>query len=364
MEVVFSDIVDIYNEIKKNTRNKKKIYQFEMFKMENLVSIYNKVINDNYIFDKYNIFLVKYPKYRVVMSLNISDKIINHYVARYILINKLDKYLDIRNIATRTNLGRDYGINKVKEYLEHFKKYDKFYILKMDISKYFYSIDHEVLKNMLCNDLDDNEYKIMCNIIDSTNYDYINDTIDKLKNIELNSTSTRIKEINEIPHYNKGKGLPIGNMTSQFLAIYYLYKLDHKIIHDYKLKYFLRYMDDIVIIHNDYNYLVNINNKIEKELNNNFKLKINTKKTMITDNSNGFTFLGYRFRSINNKTIINISNSTRIRIKKRIKEVNYLYKHDKMKLETAFSSINTFLFGFKYGSRLRIRRIINNKFFS
>ena len=78
-------------------------------------------------------------------------------------------------------------------------------------------------------------------------------------------------------------------------------------------------MDDIVIIHNDYNYLVNINNKIEKELNNNFKLKINTKKTMITDNSNGFTFLGYRFRSINNKTIINISNSTRIRIKKRIK---------------------------------------------
>ena len=56
MEVVFSDIVDIYNEIKKNTRNKKKIYQFEMFKMENLVSIYNKVINDNYIFYKYNIF--------------------------------------------------------------------------------------------------------------------------------------------------------------------------------------------------------------------------------------------------------------------------------------------------------------------
>ena len=119
----------------------------------------------------------------------------------------------------------------------------------------------------------------------------------------------------------------------------------------------------IIIIHNDYNYLVNIKNKIEKELNNNFKLKINTKKTMITDNSNGFTFLGYRFRIINNKTIINVSNSTRIRIKKRIKEVNYLYKHDKIKLQTTFSSINTYLYGFKYGSRLRIKRIINDKFF-
>ena len=151
-------------------------------------------------------------------------------------------------------------------------------------------------------------------------------------------------------------------MTSQFLAIYYLYKLDHKIIHDYKLKYYLKYMDDIIIIHNDYNYLVNIKKKIEEELYDNYKLKINNKKTFITDNSNGFTFLGYRFRINNNKTIINISNSTRIRIKKRIKEVNYLYKHDKMKLETAFSSINTYLFGFKYGSKLRIRRIINKKF--
>ena len=365
MKIRLNDIINIYdNEIRKNTKNKKKIYQFEKYKMINIMNIYNILSNDIIRPIKYNIFLVKYPKYRVVMSLNIGDKIINHYVARYILINKLDKYLDIRNIATRTNLGRDYGINKVKEYLEHFKKYDKFYILKMDISKYFYSIDHEVLKNMLCNDLDDNEYKIMCNIIDSTNYDYINDTIDKLKNIELNSTSTRIKEIKEIPHYNHGKGLPIGNMTSQFLAIYYLYKLDHKIIHDYKLKYYLKYMDDIIIIHNDYNYLVNIKKKIEEELYDNYKLKINNKKTFITDNSNGFTFLGYRFRINNNKTIINISNSTRIRIKKRIKEVNYLYKHDKMKLETAFSSINTFLFGFKYGSRLRIRRIINNKFFS
>ena len=50
MEVVFSDIVDIYKEVKKNTKNKKKIFQFEMFKMENLLSIYNSIINDNYIF--------------------------------------------------------------------------------------------------------------------------------------------------------------------------------------------------------------------------------------------------------------------------------------------------------------------------
>ena len=153
------------------------------------------------------------------MSLNIKDKIINHFVARKILINRLDKYLDMRNIATREKLGRDYGIERLKYYLECFKRYDKFYILKMDLSKYFYSIDHDVLKDMLINDLSDLEYKLICNIIDSTNYDYINTTIDKLRNIELNSKSKRIKELMEIPYYNKGKGLPIGNMTREFSDI-------------------------------------------------------------------------------------------------------------------------------------------------
>ena len=319
MIIKLNDLINIYDlEVRCNTKNKKKIFQFEKYKIINIMNIYNELSNNIIRPIKYNIFLVKYPKYRVVMSLNISDKIINHYVARYILINKLDKYLDIRNIATRINMGRDFGIERLKYYLEYYKRYDTFYILKMDLSKYFYSIDHDVLKNMLIKDLNKEEYEIISNIIDSTNYDYINTTIDNLRNIELNSKSTRVKEIKEIPNYNKGKGLPIGNMTSQFLAIYYLYKLDHKIVYDYKLKHYLRYMDDIVIIHHDYNYLLNIKNKIINELNNIYKLKINTKKTFITNNINGFTFLGYRFRVINNKTIINISNSTRIRVKKRI----------------------------------------------
>ena len=241
MEVVFSDIVDIYNEIKKNTRNKKKIYQFEMFKMENLVSIYNKVINDNYIFDKYNIFLIKYPKYRVIMSQSISDKIVNHLITRKILIPKLERFLDFRNVATRKNLGRDYGIRLIKKYLEYYKYKDNFFVLKLDISKYFYNIDHDVLKRLLKDKLDSNEYRVICNIIDSTNNTYINECINKLKVREINKTK-RIEEVKEISIYKHNKGLGIGQMTNRFLSIFYLYELDHKIIHDYHIKHYVRYM--------------------------------------------------------------------------------------------------------------------------
>ena len=98
---------------------------------------------------RHNIFLIYEPKCRVIMSLNTNDKIINHYIARKILVEKLDKYLIINNVATRKNMGNDYGRKLLNKYIELNKKYDKFYILKLDISKYFYSIDHDVLQDIV-----------------------------------------------------------------------------------------------------------------------------------------------------------------------------------------------------------------------
>lgn len=70
MKIKLNDIISIYdNEVRKNTKNKRKIYQFEKYKMINIMNIYNMLSNDIIRPIKYNIFLVKYPKYRVVMSL-------------------------------------------------------------------------------------------------------------------------------------------------------------------------------------------------------------------------------------------------------------------------------------------------------
>lgn len=85
-------LLDIYEtEVKKNVRNKKKILDFEKHKMEYLVDIKNVLENNLCDCGKYNIFLVFEPKVRVIMALGIYDKIINHYVTRYILIPKLEK---------------------------------------------------------------------------------------------------------------------------------------------------------------------------------------------------------------------------------------------------------------------------------
>ncbi len=346
--VKFKELIDIYNEVRVNVRNKDKIIKFERFKMEYLVYIYNILNTDSYKGGYYYLFLIKDPKVRLIMSENIIDKIINHYVARYILYNKLNKYLINNNVATRKNMGLDYGIKLLKKMIERNKKYEKFYFLKLDIYKYFYSIDHNVLKSLLIDKLDSREYNIICNIIDSTNYSYINSYISKY-----------IDKYSDIILYEKGKGLALGLMTSQFLGIFYLYKLHHYIVHNLHIKDFIVYMDDYILIHHDKEYLEFVRDKIINILNDIYHLKVNKNKTMIKSNTCGISFLGYNFKVINKKTIIRISNSNKKKLKKKVKKIKYQYDNDLISFSSAFTSINVLKTSYKFARRIDIENIIN-----
>ena len=350
----YQNILSIYEkEIVKNVKHKNKLKIFERNKVQNINTILNILNSNHYDGAKYELLLISEPKLRIVMSLKILDKIINHFTTRYILEPKLTKHLDDRNIATRKGMGTDYGIRLIKKYLEMNKKYDTFYSLKIDISKYFYSIDHEVLLGMLKNDLDSDEYQLVSSIIHSTNQYYVNEQIMHLKNINKNTYHDRLQELDSIPLYSYGKGLPIGNLTSQFLSIYYLNRLDHYIVHDLKIKCYLRYMDDFILIHHDKEYLKYCLFKIRSILNKQYKLDINMKKTQISNIKHGFTILGYRFRVINKKTIINIKKDTKNRIKRKVKENRYLLEKNVSNFSKVFSSINNYYYSYKYSDEAK-----------
>ena len=236
------DLLDIYNlEIRKNTKNKRRLYVFERNKMQNISDVYTKLCLNSYYPSEYNIFIVREPKYRIVMSLKIKDKIVNHYLARHVLIPRLDKYLDMRIIATREGYGTDYGIKLIRKYIEENKKYGNFYILKIDIRKYFYNIDHDVLKGLLRDKLNDDEFILISRIIDSTDNDYVNKCIDMKVSSMIKKREYDKDKLLDLPRYKKGKGLCLGAMTSQFLSIFYLNGLDHYIVHDLHLKYMVHY---------------------------------------------------------------------------------------------------------------------------
>lgn len=322
----------MYNEIVVNTRFRNKIVRFEFFLASNLITILWVLRNRRYVHGKYNIFLITDPKFRIIMSENISDKIVNRLVSEYILFPVLEKKLISTNVATRKNKGTKAGIYYMKKYINKLKEnYDNFYVLKCDIYKFFYSIDHDVLIKQLKKVYDDIDIiNIIVEIINSTNLDYVNEEIKKYIEMErgviLNSNLNKkeklnkLKELNRIPLYEKGKGLPIGNMSSQILAIFYLNDLDHFIKEKLNIKYYIRYMDDMILFHHDKDYLKFCLSSISDKLNE-IKLRLNN-KTQLVDMKRGINFLGYRFVLKDKKLIIKVKKDVKMRMIRSVKKMS------------------------------------------
>lgn len=289
------NIMQAFDEVCKNTKNKRKVNNYRNYKCIYISRIYNTLINHNYVVGTYNIFTIYEPKKRRIVSQAIFDKIVNHLVSRYILIPAIDSKLISTNVASRKNLGTKAGLEYFNKFNRICKiKYGTYYILKCDISKFFASINHEILKNKISKIIKDKyALDIVFKIIDSDE-----------------------------------EGLSIGNMTSQVLAVFYLNDLDHYIKEDLKIKYYVRYQDDFLLFHNSKLYLKECLEKIKKFLKKE-DLKLNPKSRLYKSSDN-FIFLGRnkygkyaKYRNINRK------------LKKRF----YLYKTQKINLTSLTSSI-------------------------
>lgn len=352
-------IIDMYeNIVSKNTKNKSKIEKFERFYSLNLIRIKEELSSNSYIPGKYNIFLIREPKLRIIMSQEIRDKIVNHLVAKYFLIDIFNDTLILENCATRVGMGTHYALKLFKKNYNYYKnKYKKFYILKFDISKYFYNIDHEISKKLIGKKIKDKHVlKIIFSIIDSTDELYVNDAINRLKKkeierlryLDINDKKIKIEEVEKLPIYKKGKGLPIGNMSSQIIATFYLDELDHYIKEKLKIKGYVRYMDDGVIIHENKEYLKYVKLEIEKIVNK-YKLELN-KKTKIYSSNEEIEFLGFRFFRKNNRTISKVTNKTKKRFKRKIKKIYKEYDNNKISDEEKQSIIASYLGHLGYGN--------------
>lgn len=329
--ISYNNILSVYKKIKNSTKNKKEVYNYELNLNQNLLDTLFSLSKTTYVFSKYNIFLVREPKYRLIMSEIFPDKVVNHLFSKYVLSYALQSTLINSNVATRKDKGS-------KEAYRLFIKYTnkliyenkKIYVLKLDISKYFYNINHNILMNMVSEKIKDERVLDMLKVIlDTTDNDYINETILSVVNREIYkvnklniSTIEKEKLINElksIPLYRKGYGLPIGNMSSQILAVFFLNKVDHFIKEKLNCKYYIRYMDDLVILGNDKEELKNIFESVSKYIES-FDLNVN-KKSGIYSLSNSVNFLGYNFKVFNNKLIIRYRSDTIKRVNKRLKNL-------------------------------------------
>ena len=291
----FENIVNAFNEVCRNTKNKKKVAKFKEYKCIYVSRIYNILKTKSYKPGPYNVFTIYEPKERRIVSQSMQDKVINHLVARHILYPAILPCLLDVNVASRKGLGTSEGIRLAMNFHRICKvKYKTYYILKCDISKFFASIDHDILKEKLERRIKDKDaLKIVFDIIDS-----------------------------------EENGLSIGAMTSQVLAIFYLNDMDYFIKETLKIKYLIRYQDDFLLFHPSKQYLKYCLEELKKFLEKE-KLVLN-KKTRIYKSTNNFIFLGRKQNG----------NYAKYRdVRRKLKSRLYLYKEGKIPLNSIISSL-------------------------
>lgn len=272
-----------YKAVCKTCKNKSYLFRFELCINSNLYKIYKSLKSGSYKPKKFSVFMIHSPKKRIVMNQFIEDKIVNHFISEYIFRPLLEPKLIDTNVATRVGYGERYASTKLFDYLNGLG--EDTYALSIDISKYFYNIDHNILMEILSKDIYDKRIlAIVKNIISETNQDYVNERVSFYNN----------KYDLGLPLYKNNKGLSIGAVTSQFLAIYYLNNIDHYIKEKLHCKYYIRYMDDFIILDKDKEKLLSIKNSITIKLSS-LNLIVN-KKTSIKKVSDSFNFLGVRYK--------------------------------------------------------------------
>ena len=287
--LTFENIHEAWHTVAHTCKNKRGVFEFAVFGHVRIEKILQELKERRYFPNKFRCFMIFEPKARLVMSQSIRDKIVNHFVTKQYLIPLLERCLIDTNVATRKKKGSVYATKTIRRYFSELLAEDDsrpIYALKIDVAKYFYTIDHEILFQMLRKKIRDGDViEILRRIVNETNKSYINKVIDGFN--EFYRT--------EIPHYKKGKGLSIGAMTSQFLAIFYLNEVDHYIKEELKCKYYIRYMDDFLILSRDKQELKRAFLRISEELQK-IKLKVNSKSAIYNCSSEaGFPFLGYRY---------------------------------------------------------------------
>lgn len=254
-----------------NKRHRSEVMAFTEHLEENLIELQNELIWHTYEVGKYREFYVRDPKKRLIMALPFRDRVVQWAIYRQ--INPLlDKRYIQTSYACRIGGGTQRAIHQLQQYLRHTP--GRVYVLKLDVSKYFYRVDHEVLINILQRIFKDRELlELLAKIIKGDGRRF---------GIDLD-TGERCAEA----------GMPIGNLTSQMFANLYLNEIDQFIKHKLHQKRYIRYMDDMAIVGNDKAALRAEWLSVDTFLRYNLHLQLN-RKSGIESAKQGIDFCGYR----------------------------------------------------------------------
>ena len=266
--ISFENIYSAYLKSRKGKRYLDYVLRFEKNLEQNLLSIQRDLKNETYVHGSYKEMIVCDSKKRLIKVAPFRDRIVHHAICN-IIEPIIDKKFIHDSYACRKNKGTHKAINRLQSFL---RKKDTTFCLQCDVSKYFQSIDHKTLFRLCQKKITNQKILLLLAKIINSSHDYV--------------------FINQ-EEVEQRKGIPIGNLTSQLFANLYLNELDQFIKHQIKTKYYLRYMDDFILLAKNKLSLNQAKLKIIDFLRNKLNLALHPKKVNLFPTNKGINFLGY-----------------------------------------------------------------------
>ena len=363
--ISLEELFEAYITCRKLKRNTANALAFEVDYEQNLIDLCEEINNGTYRPGKSIAFIVNQPVKREIFAADFRDRVVHH-----LLINKLNHLFEKEFIydsyACRVNKGTHFGIKRIDRFIRQCShNYTRdCYILKMDIKGFFMSIDKTLLYPRLEEFIKAKYFKS-----DKT---LILDLCKKIvfyvpaKNCIIKGKKNNWKGLppdKSLFYSPENCGLPIGNLTSQVFANFYLNSLDHFIKHKLKIRYYGRYVDDFVLVHEDNEYLKSIIPVIRSFLQNDLHLKLHPKKITLQHYQKGVKYLGAFIKPGR----IYMANRTKGNFYNAIKKHNAVvrdHKPSKNEKDSFLSSMNSYLGIMKHYKTYRLRKNILSKYIS
>lgn len=368
--ISFDNLYSAAKKTEKGKRWKNTALEFNYNFEENLLRLQEELESGEYIPGAYRHFTIYEPKERVISAAPYKDRVVHHAI-----INILEPIWESRfyyhNYACRVGKGTHKAVDTCQSYLRKNN-----YVLKCDIQQYFSSIDHQILKAIIRNKIRDEKLlKLIDLIIDFSPFTYkkfkSTDNWDEspeecgdlitpsfragaVNNINrrgvLTPSQSYIPGDNLFTPLERKKGIPIGNLTSQFFANLYLNELDQWLKHSKRIKHYLRYMDDFIVFHNSKKYLHELRTEI-KEFLFTVRLNLHPKKQDIFPAKNGVPFLGFHVYTTHRR----LKKENVKRFVKRMKTKQKQFSNGEIDLQNIQQSIKAWIGHAGHGNTWKLR---------
>jgi hypothetical protein len=324
----FQNLLKAHKKARRGKQGKREVIEFELNLAQNLCTLSEELKHRRYRIRGYYCFHVYESKKRTIHALNYRDRIVQHCLSDEVLEPLFEWHLIYDNAACRKGKGTLFAIERLSLFLRrHYRAHgSEGYFLKCDIRKYFDTIEHTCLKGILRKVIKDKLVYELCELI-------------------IDSYETK-----------PGRGLPLGNQKSQWFALIYLDGLDRLCKERLGLTYYTRYMDDIIIVHQDKTYLRSCEATMRVFLENERGLSFN-EKTQIFPLKNGAEYLGFRFSLSKNGAVIRrVKRASKLRYRRRLRAYMSLYRQGNIQAAEIRQSLAGFHGHLKQGNTYWLRR--------